>query len=84
MISKIIKRQFATAGALATWGETTFGWGRPTNNNFYVPGLVEGFNDVTQVASGPCHLLFLTQGKEVYSTGLGDEGQLGNGSTNTL
>ena len=51
MISKLIRRQFATVGSLATWGETTYGWGRPINNNFYVPTLVEGLDDVVPVIS---------------------------------
>lgn len=60
MISKAIKRSFATAGKLLTWGETTFGWGREINENFGVPDYVEGFNNVTKVATGPYHMLFST------------------------
>ncbi len=60
MLSRIVKRCFSTSGSLLTWGETTYGWGRPINNNYYQPGFVEGFNNVTQVASGPYHLAFLT------------------------
>lgn len=84
MISQLIKKQFSTAGALLTWGETTYGWGREPNNNYYVPAPVEGFTNVVNVASGPYHLLIQTQSNEIYSTGLGDNGRLGNGSTSSL
>lgn len=61
MITKAINRSFATAGKLLTWGETTFGWGRDLNENYRVPGHVEGFNNVTKVATGPYHLIFSTE-----------------------
>jgi hypothetical protein len=71
MLSKVIKRCFATSGSLLTWGETTYGWGRPVNNNFYAPGLVENFNNVTHAAAGPYHLAFLTSDSQVFTVGLG-------------
>ena len=40
MLSRVAKRCFSTSGALITWGETTYGWGRPVDNNYYKPGLV--------------------------------------------
>ncbi len=60
MLTNAIKRTFSTSGTLLTWGETTYGWGRPLNNNLYTPGVVEGFSNVSHVASGPYHLAFLT------------------------
>ena len=84
MITKVFGRTFATAGRLMTWGETTYGWGRETNSRLRVPGAVEGFDDVVEVATGPYHMLLRTSNKEVFSVGLGDNGRLGNGSTNTL
>ena len=84
MITKVFGRTFATAGRLMTWGETTYGWGRETNNNLRVPGRVEGFDDVVEVATGPYHMLLRTSGQEIFSVGLGDNGRLGNGSSNSL
>lgn len=60
MLSRIIKRSFSTRGSLLTWGESTYGWGRPADTNYYTPGFVEGFNNITYVASGPSHLAFIT------------------------
>lgn len=80
MLSNIIKRTFSTSGTLLTWGETTYGWGRPLDNNLYTPGIVEGFSNVAHVASGPYHLAFLTANSEVYTIGHGKNGRLGNGS----
>lgn len=82
MLSQVLKRCFATTGSLLTWGETTYGWGRPTNNNYYTPGPVEGFNNVIQAASGPYHLAFLTSNHQVFTVGHGKNGRLGNGSEN--
>jgi hypothetical protein len=45
MLSRVIKNSFAT-GQLLTWGQTTYGWGRPVNNQHWTPGLVTSFNDV--------------------------------------
>lgn len=84
MIAKTLRRTFATAGKLLTWGETTYGWGREVNNKLRVPGRVEGFDDVVDVSTGPYHLLLRTASQEVFSVGLGDNGRLGNGSTNSL
>lgn len=58
MITKILKRSFATSGSLLTWGETTYGWGREPTNNLRVPGPIEGFKDVVGVCAGPYHLIF--------------------------
>ena len=60
MLSKVIKRSFATSGSLLTWGETTYGWGRAVNDKVYAPDFVEGFNNVTHATTGPYHLAFLT------------------------
>jgi alpha-tubulin suppressor-like RCC1 family protein len=83
MLSKVFKRCFSTSGTLLTWGETTYGWGRAVDNKYGVPGPVEGFNNVVQVAAGPTHLTFLTADDAVYSVGYGKDGRLGNGSTST-
>lgn len=80
MLTRVAKRCFSTSGALLTWGETTYGWGRPVDNNYYKPGVVEGFNNVTNVASGPYHLAFTTAASHVYTVGHGKNGRLGNGS----
>jgi hypothetical protein len=52
MLSKIIKRTFSTTGSLLTWGQTTYGWGRPVNNDLWTPGFVSNFNDITSVSTG--------------------------------
>lgn len=52
MLSKIIKRSFSTSGHLYTWGATTYGWGRPTNSQYWTPGLVQNFEDITSVSTG--------------------------------
>ena len=84
MITKVLKRSFATAGSLLTWGETTYGWGREISNDLRVPGRIENFNDVVGVCAGPYHLLFARETKQIYSVGLGANGRLGHGNTNTL
>lgn len=84
MISKVLKRSFATAGSLLTWGETTYGWGREVTNELRVPGRIDKFNDVVGVCAGPYHLLFARENKQVYSVGLGTNGRLGHGNTNSL
>ena len=45
------------------------------------PGVVESFSDVTQVATGPYHILFTTSDNNVFSAGLGNDGRLGINST---
>jgi alpha-tubulin suppressor-like RCC1 family protein len=82
MLSKILKRTFATSGRLYTWGETTYGWGRPTNNQYWTPGLVQNFADVTSVSTGEYHLGFVTKDHSVYTVGLSEDGRLGQSSTN--
>jgi len=52
MLSKIIKRAFSTPGSLLTWGQTTYGWGRAVNEDYFVPGFVNNFNDIVSVATG--------------------------------
>ena len=83
MITKVLKRSFASVGSLYTWGETTYGWGRQITEELRAPGQVGNFKDVTKVATGPYHLLFARQNKEVYSVGLGSNGRLGTGKTTT-
>ena len=80
MLTKIVKRTFATAGQLLTWGETTHGWGRPVNSQFYTPGYVENFSDVVTVSTGQYHLAFITQDNGVYTTGLDQDNRLGQSS----
>ena len=80
-INKIIKYTFSTPSSLLTWGETTYGWARPINNRLREPGVVESFSDVTQVATGPYHILFTTSDNNVFSAGLGNDGRLGINST---
>lgn len=82
MLSTIIKRSFATSGHLLTWGQTTYGWGRPTNSQHWTPGFVENFNDVISVSTGQYHLGFVTKNHSVYTVGLPDEGRLGQASNN--
>lgn len=85
MIARSLKNCFSTSGALYTWGETTYGWGRNLSQALRVPGQVGHFTNVNQVAAGNYHLLFTTsEGAEVYSAGLGSSGQLGTGNTNNL
>jgi alpha-tubulin suppressor-like RCC1 family protein len=69
LLSKIIRRTFSS-GSLLTWGETTHGWGRPTNNQHYTPGLVENFSDIVSVSTGQYHLGFITKDNGVYTVGL--------------
>lgn len=84
MITNIFKRTFSTAGSLLTWGETTYGWGRAISQDLRKPEFVEGFNDVTQVSTGPYHMAFISQSSGAYSVGLGDNGRLGHNSDATL
>lgn len=76
MLARVFRRNFSS-GALLTWGETTLGWGRPTNSQFLVPGAVEGGQKVVGAAAGQYHLGFVTSDHSVYTTGLNDCGQLG-------
>lgn len=71
MITRAFRQSFATTGALFTWGETTYGWARPSSPQLRVPGRVGSFTDVTQVATGQYHLLFLRQNQQLYGAGLG-------------
>jgi alpha-tubulin suppressor-like RCC1 family protein len=80
MLSRIIRRSFSTSGHLLTWGETTYGWGRPTNNQFWTPGPVQNFNDITSVSTGEYHLGFVTKDHAVYTVGLSEDGRLGQSS----
>ena len=84
MINNICKRTFSTAGSLLTWGETTYGWGRPINNALRTPQFVEGFRDVNLVATGAYHMLFNSQSQGVHSVGLGKNGRLGHNNSGTL
>lgn len=84
MISRVLKRYYATAGSLYTWGETTYGWGREVSDKVRTPGKVGTFNDVTRIAAGPYHLFFARQNKQVFSVGLGDNGRLGHGNTKSI
>jgi alpha-tubulin suppressor-like RCC1 family protein len=81
MLSRIIKRSFSTSGHLLTWGETTYGWGRPTTGQYWTPGLVQNFNDITSVSTGEYHLGFVTKDHAVYTVGLSDNGRLGQSSS---
>ena len=80
LCSKIIRRTFATAGNLLTWGQTTHGWARPTNYQYFTPGFVENFHDVVSVSTGQYHLGFLTKDNAVYTAGLDEDGRLGQSS----
>ncbi len=86
MITRVFSRSFSTVtpGALFTWGESTYGWGRDVTDNVRTPGQVGSFNDVVKVAAGPHHLLFSRSNRQVYSVGLGDNGRLGHGNTTSL
>lgn len=81
MLSQIIKRAFSTSGHLLTWGETTYGWGRPTSSQYWTPGVVQNFNDITSVSTGEYHLGFVTKDHSVYTVGLSSDGRLGQSST---
>jgi alpha-tubulin suppressor-like RCC1 family protein len=81
MLSKIIKRGFSTSGHLLTWGQTTYGWGRPTNNQYWTPGFVQNFHDVVSVSTGEYHLGFITKDNGVYTVGSAEHGRLGHSST---
>lgn len=79
LLSKIIRRTFSS-GSLLTWGETTHGWGRPTNNQYYTPGLVENFSNIVSVSTGQYHLGFITKDNGVYTVGLNEDDRLGQSS----
>lgn len=79
MLQQIIKRSFST-GHLLTWGTTTYGWGRPTSSQYWTPGAVPNFNDITSVATGEYHLGFVTKDHSVYTVGLSEDGRLGQSS----
>ena len=81
MLSKIVRRTFATSGHLLTWGETTHGWGRPLNSEYWTPGRVHNFSDVVSVSTGQYHLGFITKDNGVYTTGLDEDGRLGQASS---
>jgi alpha-tubulin suppressor-like RCC1 family protein len=81
LLSKLVRRTFATAGNLLTWGETTHGWGRPVNNHYWTPANVDNFSDVVSVSTGQYHLGFITQDNGVYTTGLDEDGRLGHASS---
>lgn len=76
-----IKRTFTQSGHLLTWGETTHGWGRTTNTQYWTPGFVENFSDIVSVSTGQYHLGFITKDNGVYTAGLGEDGRLGQAST---
>lgn len=80
LLSKIIRRTFSS-GHLLTWGETTHGWGRPVNSEYWTPGLVQNFSDVVSVSTGQYHLGFITKDNGVYTTGLDEDGRLGQASS---
>lgn len=80
LCSKILRRTFSTAGNLLTWGETTHGWARPVNNQYFTPGFVENFSDVISVSTGQYHLGFITKDHAVYTAGLDEDGRLGQSS----
>lgn len=80
LLSKIIRRNFAS-GQLLTWGESTYGWGRPANTNYFIPAPVDGFKKVQSVSTGQYHLGFITNDNSVYTVGLNENGQLGQGSS---
>jgi alpha-tubulin suppressor-like RCC1 family protein len=82
MLSKVLKNTFAT-GHLLTWGQTSYGWGRPNNGQPWTPGTVANFNDIESVSTGQYHLGFITHDHSVFTVGLGDDGRLGQGSTNS-
>lgn len=81
MLTKVIKQAFSKSGHLLTWGKTTFGWGRPVNNQHWVPGHVANFSDITKVATGEYHLGFITKDNSVYTVGNSQDGRLGQSST---
>ena len=80
MLTKILRRTFASSGHLLTWGETTHGWGRPTNSQYYTPGFVDNFSDVVSVATGQYHMAFVTSDNGVYTAGLEQDNRLGGSS----
>lgn len=77
MLSRLLKRSFSTTGHLLTWGETTYGWGRPTTGEHWAPGFVQNFSDIVSVSTGEHHLGFVTSDHAVYTVGLPDDGRLG-------
>lgn len=68
-------------GELYTWGVGDFGrLGHGDSNSRHLPTKVEDLSNVGSVASGTAHTLVLSaDGKNVWSFGLGDNGQLGHG-----
>lgn len=81
MLSRIIRRSFSTSGHLLTWGETTYGWGRPTNSQYWTPGHVQNFDDIISVSTGEYHLGFVTKDHAVYTVGLSQDGRLGQSTS---
>ena len=77
MLTKVLRRTFASSGHLLTWGETTHGWGRPTTSHYYSPGFVDNFSDVVSVSTGQYHLAFITADNGVYTAGLDENNRLG-------
>jgi len=71
-------------GELFTWGRGVFGQlGHGNHESYSVPMPVSALSQVPilQVSCGWQHSLALSQSGQVYSWGYGDDGQLGQGST---
>lgn len=61
MLAKQLYRNFFSFSRLFTWGQTTYGWGRPINEDYFSPGLVEGFKNIKKVDTGKYHIGFITE-----------------------
>lgn len=77
-------------GSVWAWGSNHLNWppqwgGQLGDGNTFacstVPGRVPGLENVLTVAAGSFHSLALTEDGKVWSWGLNDHGQLGDGTT---
>ena len=77
-------------GQIWTYGYEGFGeLGHGENRNYddnFIPTPIEGFNNIVQVSCGGSHTVMIDNvsgknGGQVWTFGLGDEGQLGHNST---
>ena len=69
-------------GNLYSWGNNDYGQlGIGVNDKFcHSPVKIRGITDVVDVACGDFHVLALNKFGEVYSWGMGGDGQLGHGN----
>lgn len=70
-----------TDGTVSGWGKNEYGQlGNQTKENTNTPQLIEGLNDILQVATGHGHSIALDRAGTVWTWGWNKAGQLGIGN----